>query len=105
MALFFVSWFSVLIALFVLGILVCIWVYRDAERRGMNGAIWLIIVLLTNLVGLIIYLVVRTPEVVRSAQTIQTLPSSAKYCVYCGKPIPSDAKFCSNCGKEQASSI
>ena len=44
---------------FVIAILLCIWVYRDAESRGMNGVLWLIVVLLTGLVGLIIYLVVR----------------------------------------------
>jgi heme/copper-type cytochrome/quinol oxidase subunit 2 len=37
---------------FIVAILLCIWVYRDAERRGMNGVLWLII-------GLIIYLIVR----------------------------------------------
>jgi len=43
----------------IIGILLCIWVYKDAESRGMNGALWLIIVLITGLIGLIIYLVVR----------------------------------------------
>ncbi len=44
---------------FIIGILLCIWVYRDAESRGMSGVLWLIVVLLTGIVGLIIYLVVR----------------------------------------------
>jgi len=44
---------------FIIGILLCIWVYRDAESRGMNGVLWLIIVLIAGLIGLIIYLVVR----------------------------------------------
>ena len=44
---------------FVIAILLCIWVYRDAESRGMNAALWLIIVLITGLIGLIIYVVVR----------------------------------------------
>lgn len=43
----------------VIAILLCIWVYRDAESRGMNGALWLIIVLITGIVGLIIYVAVR----------------------------------------------
>ncbi len=43
----------------IIGILLCIWVYKDAESRGMNGALWLIIVLITGIIGLIIYLVVR----------------------------------------------
>jgi heme/copper-type cytochrome/quinol oxidase subunit 2 len=44
---------------FIIGILLCIWVYRDAERRGMNGVLWLIIVLIAGIIGLIIYLIVR----------------------------------------------
>jgi heme/copper-type cytochrome/quinol oxidase subunit 2 len=44
---------------FVIGILLCIWVYRDAESRGMNGVLWLIVVLIAGIIGLIIYLVVR----------------------------------------------
>lgn len=44
---------------FIVAILLCIWVYRDAESRGMNGALWLIIVLIASIIGLIIYIVVR----------------------------------------------
>ncbi|MCK4424571.1 hypothetical protein KAU93_02710 [Candidatus Bathyarchaeota archaeon] len=44
---------------FIIAILLCIWVYRDAQSRGMNGALWLIIVLIAGIIGLIIYLVVR----------------------------------------------
>ncbi|MEM2118725.1 MAG: hypothetical protein QW840_01205 [Candidatus Bathyarchaeia archaeon] len=44
---------------FVIAILLCIWVYRDAESRGMSGVLWLIIVLIAGIIGLIIYLVVR----------------------------------------------
>jgi len=44
---------------FVVWILVAIWVYRDAESRGMNGVLWLIVLILTGIVGLIIYFVVR----------------------------------------------
>lgn len=43
----------------VIAILLCIWVYRDAESRGMNGVMWLIVVLISGIIGLIIYLVVR----------------------------------------------
>jgi hypothetical protein len=44
---------------FIIAILLCIWVYRDAESRGMNGALWLIIVLVGGVIGLVVYLVVR----------------------------------------------
>ncbi|MEM2146522.1 MAG: hypothetical protein QW279_14265 [Candidatus Jordarchaeaceae archaeon] len=51
-AIFFIVWC-------IIGIILAIWVYRDAESRGENGALWLIIVLLLGLIGLIIYLIVR----------------------------------------------
>jgi heme/copper-type cytochrome/quinol oxidase subunit 2 len=44
---------------FIIGILLAIWVYRDAESRGMNGVMWLIILFIAGIVGLIIYLIVR----------------------------------------------
>jgi len=43
----------------VIAILLCIWVYRDAESRGMSGVLWLIVVLIAGIIGLIIYLIVR----------------------------------------------
>jgi hypothetical protein len=36
-----------------------VWVYRDATRRGMNGALWVVVVFFLHLIGLVIYLVVR----------------------------------------------
>jgi len=44
---------------FVIAILVAVWVYRDAKKRDMNAAVWLLIVLVTGCIGCIIYLVVR----------------------------------------------
>ena len=49
----------VVVLLFVIGLLLAIWVYKDAERRGMSGVLWLIVVLIAGIIGLIIYLVVR----------------------------------------------
>jgi len=55
--------FALMIAIavlwFVVAILIAVWVYRDAEKRGENGALWLIIVLITGILGLIIWLIVR----------------------------------------------
>lgn len=52
------------IALFFIGlavvwILLAVWVYRDAKKRGMEATLWLLLVLLTGLIGLIVYLIVR----------------------------------------------
>jgi TctA family transporter len=52
------------IILFIIGliavwILLAVWVYRDARKRGMEATLWLLVVLLTGIIGLIAYLIVR----------------------------------------------
>jgi hypothetical protein len=47
------------IVVLVIFLLIAIWVYKDAKKRDMNAAVWLLIVLLTGPIGCIIYLVVR----------------------------------------------
>ncbi len=44
---------------YVIGILIAVWVYKDAKKRDMNATVWLLIVLITGCLGCIIYLVVR----------------------------------------------
>jgi len=44
---------------FIVALLLAIWVYKDAKKRDMNAAVWLLIVLVTGCIGCIIYLVVR----------------------------------------------
>jgi len=39
---------------------VLLWVYRDAEHRGMSGILWLLLVLIGNVIGLLIYAIVRS---------------------------------------------
>jgi hypothetical protein len=43
----------------ILWIFVLIWVYRDAEERGMSGILWVLVVFFLSIIGLIIYIVVR----------------------------------------------
>jgi len=50
----------VIVAIYwIVALLLCIWVYKDAKKRDMNATMWLLIVLLTGCIGCIIYLVVR----------------------------------------------
>jgi len=44
---------------FVIAILIAVWVYRDAEKKGESGVLWLLIVLITGIIGLIIWLIIR----------------------------------------------
>lgn len=45
---------------FLINILLCVWMYRDATRRDMDApVVWVLIGLLFPILGLIIYLIVR----------------------------------------------
>jgi len=99
------------VILFTLYIKLLIWVYRDAEKRGMEEVLWLLIVLVTGLIGLIIYFIVRDPIV---AEKIEQSPKSSapqpvpktevkrdvKYCSACGSPVSESAEFCALCGEK-----
>ena len=85
------------IVFFIIAILLCVWVYRDAESRGMSGPLWLIIVLITGIIGLIVYLIVRKEKVPPGAPPAEKV---TRVCTSCGRVVPPDVKFCPHCGKE-----
>jgi len=116
-------------ALVVFWILVLFWVYRDAERRKMNGVLWALLVFIGNLVGLIIYLIVRNEERPSKAPGAAAGPAAGggpsamagasagggssaaepaaataepccpPSCPKCGKPADSKHAFCPFCGE------
>lgn len=98
---------SILSFLFlVIWIVVIVWVYRDAERRGMNGVLWALLVFLGNLIGLLIYLIVRSdsarasraePPPQSCPKCEKTVSSGFAYCPHCGAPMQ---KVCPACGKK-----
>lgn len=81
------------LALLILWIFVIAWVYRDAERRGMNGVLWALLVFIGNLIGLLIYLIVRSDTISapKTAQDTQACPN-------CQKPVETGFTFCPHCG-------
>jgi hypothetical protein len=48
-----------LLLVLVVHILVAVWVYQDIQRRGCGSGIWIVIALLTGLLGTLVYAVVR----------------------------------------------
>ena len=47
----------------IIWLFVCFWVYKDANKRGENGVLWALIVLVLGIIGLIIYfLLVRSKK-------------------------------------------
>ena len=79
--------FLILIPLvFGIPILIGVYVYRDAERRGMNALLWaLVAVFAPSLIGLIIYLVVRGNY-------------SDLKCPVCNAAVTEEYVVCPNCG-------
>ncbi len=79
----------------LLWILLAVWVYSDAERRGMSGILWALLVFVGNVVGLVIYLIVRSGAAMPGP--VMTTPSSV--CPACKTPVQADFNICPNCGE------
>ena len=78
--------FLIFIGIIALNIALLVWVYRDANNRGMdNAVIWLVVVLLLGPLGAVIYLLSRTKGnlTVCSSCAGKRLDMSAK-CPHCG---------------------
>src|SRR3974390_1493871 len=91
------------------------YVYRDAKRRGMNPALWTIVVLILSpgygILGLIIYLLIREPLPYPCPQCVTSV--SARYnfcpncktnlhpaCAHCPREVTDTDKFCPYCGND-----
>jgi hypothetical protein len=90
------------VAFIILWGAVLIWVYRDAEKRGMSGILWLLLVLIGNVIGLLIYAIVRSETPVRrqaQAGAAEAACCPRETCAGCGKPLASGHAFCPYCGR------
>lgn len=90
--------FIPVILLFLL-LVIAVWMYKDAEKRGKSGELWLIIGLLLPFIGLIIWLIVRPPEP-SFYEKKAGKPETERACPSCGRNIPVDARVCPYCGKK-----
>ncbi len=85
---------------------VALWAYRDAEERGMQGMLWGLIVLVGNIIGLLIYLIVRKEEIliVRNEETarfyspVSTSASASNLCPSCKGSVQAGFGYCPHCG-------
>ena len=88
----------------IIAILACIWIYRDAEKRGKQGILWVILLILGSLffsfIGLIavivIWLIVRPPI----GGEKKAADTADRRCPNCGRVIPIDARTCPYCSKK-----
>ena len=102
----------IMILLLTIPVIVGVYVYRDAKRRGMNAVLWtLVAVFAPSLIGFIIYLFVRgsysdlkCPRCdTRVNDTFVVCPKcGAKLrpgCQNCGTAVESDWKVCPKCAQ------
>ena len=88
---------ALIVVIIVIPILIGIYVYRDAARRGMNAALWtLITVLAPILTGFIIYLLVRSSySDLKCPNCGSQVMEQFAVCPICGERLKT---ACSNCG-------
>ena len=90
----------------VIAILACIWIYKDAEKRGKQGGLWVLILILASLflsflgliIVIIVWLVIRPPIGGEPKQASTT--TAERRCPNCGRVIPDDARACPYCSKK-----
>jgi len=89
-------------------VMVAWWVYLDATWRRMDAVPWAMLALVTNLIGLVTYLVIRYPDPKSCPQCGAALPMALKRCPYCGaeaelacprcqSPVKPDWIYCPAC--------
>lgn len=64
-----------------------VYIYRDANKRNMDGTFWLLIVCVSWVVGAVVYLIVRDDN-------------SAVECPNCNTVVKGNNAFCPKCGTE-----
>ena len=80
----------------IINILIMVFLYKDAEKRGKSGILWAILGFFLSIIALIIWLLVRPP--------IGAAPAGGggagdRRCPNCGRNMPVDARVCPYCGK------
>lgn len=105
--------FIIVPLIFCIPVLLGVYVYRDATKRGMNAVLWTLIAILTpSLLGLIIYLLVRNnysdltcPNCnTRVEESFMICPNCRTKlrpsCETCGAMVQTGWKVCPHCGTE-----
>lgn len=91
-------------------ILLALWVYKDASKKNLNAALWGLLILITNLVGVIVYVIYKqnnqTCDKCGSLQSKLNVFCSCcgvrvnKSCEKCGAIISKQDNFCAGCGSK-----
>jgi hypothetical protein len=88
-----------------------VYVYRDSGLRGMNQLLWTLIAIFTpNMLGIIIYFIVRKPLLMGCPNCSAQVDPQLIHCPHCGKPLKKKCPtcnavlennflYCGTCGK------
>jgi hypothetical protein len=57
-----IFWIIFIVVWLVVGIACAVYVYKDARRSRMNATAWAVICVLLNLIGLVIYLLIKNSK-------------------------------------------
>ena len=71
-------------------LLLPVWVFLDARRKKIQPLPWALLVLVTNIVGLIVYWIVQN-------QTSKAPAIAGSVCPACGKPVQEEHPYCPWC--------
>ena len=78
-------------------------VYKDAnDNHDPNATLWAMIVFLSGIMGIIIYLLVKSRSPKKQYDPNAEIPlrktSAIRYCPNCGTNVDNTSKFCMGCG-------
>lgn len=86
-------------------IVITIFVYVDAQKRGMNAFLWALGTLLFCIVFFPLYLILRKPVLLvlppPGAPGASGPVGGARMCPACGRYYEGAAQFCPHCGARQ----
>jgi hypothetical protein len=91
---FFASIMGITVLLAAIGM--WIYIYRDSGLRGMNQAVWTLIAIFTpNLLGIVIYLILRKPLLVACPGCRAQVEPHLIHCPHCGHILKRKCSGCS----------
>lgn len=75
---------ALVVLYFMLNIAILFWVAKDAKSRGMDGAMWIFLILFTGLIGLAIYLFSRPQgNLIQCASCGNFRMQASRVCPHC----------------------
>jgi RNA polymerase subunit RPABC4/transcription elongation factor Spt4 len=101
--LFWPGWRGLFSIGFLINLVLAVWVWSDANRRGMQGVLWGLLVFVTSIVGLVVYLIVSSGSISQlngnRSREPQEGAASAGCCSRCRAALQPGFKVCPYCGE------